>query len=184
MKRHLLNLFTVLSLLLCLAACVLWAMSYRGTYNWRAERVAGPAGDATHTLIDLGWQAGVFKAGRMVLWGRDEPESPWRFRVDRYPRSNSGLEDTRFGFEWVSKTWVYDPQRQARRRTDALRLPLWSVVLVSLALPGRWVVAAALRRRRKRLTALQRCPSCGYDLRATPDRCPECGTSASVSTRG
>jgi len=45
------------------------------------------------------------------------------------------------------------------------------------ALPCAWLILQTMRRRTKARNALT-CSKCGYDLRATPDRCPECGTSA------
>lgn len=49
-----------------------------------------------------------------------------------------------------------------------LRFPYWAPAL--LALPGFLLVWRRLRR-----FGPGKCHSCGYDLRATPDRCPECG---------
>jgi hypothetical protein len=60
--------------------------------------------------------------------------------------------------------------------TPARRIgfPLWLVALLACILPTIWMVRAGHRRglRRKGL-----CVDCGYDLRATPERCPECGRS-------
>lgn len=58
---------------------------------------------------------------------------------------------------------------------DSLALPLWLILLPPLAMLTRSAVRS-IRRRRRHATGT--CPSCGYDLRATPGRCPECGTVA------
>jgi hypothetical protein len=54
-----------------------------------------------------------------------------------------------------------------------LWLPYWLLTLTTAALPAGRLLAHLRRRRR---AARNTCATCGYDLRATPDRCPECGT--------
>jgi hypothetical protein len=53
----------------------------------------------------------------------------------------------------------------------------WKAVVGTALLPlltlGRFLRRTALDRSRNRLGL---CPTCGYDLRATPDHCPECGS--------
>jgi hypothetical protein len=46
------------------------------------------------------------------------------------------------------------------------------------------VVALVLSRRFRTVRPDALCHACGYDLRATPDRCPECGTVRQPNPRG
>jgi hypothetical protein len=54
--------------------------------------------------------------------------------------------------------------------------PCWMPALAFGAMPGWRVIAWGRRRARRSRHRAGLCPACGYDLRATPDRCPECGT--------
>jgi hypothetical protein len=57
----------------------------------------------------------------------------------------------------------------------------WFFALLFAILPALHL-RGMLRARRRHRAGL--CRKCGYDLRATPDRCPECGTVRGRSIRG
>lgn len=52
--------------------------------------------------------------------------------------------------------------------------PTWLLAMALAILPAGWGIGWRTRRRRRSAHA---CRSCGYDLRASPDRCPECGAA-------
>jgi hypothetical protein len=57
-------------------------------------------------------------------------------------------------------------------RFGVVVVPCWFVAVLAALLPGAWVVRHDRRVRRR----IERyCEACGYDLRGSPGRCPECG---------
>jgi hypothetical protein len=58
-------------------------------------------------------------------------------------------------------------------------LPHWFIVLLFASLPMVWWF-----RRSKKCEQFRVCETCGYDLRATLERCPECGTMPSDREQG
>jgi hypothetical protein len=70
-------------------------------------------------------------------------------------------------------TYYYQPPHHHRR---SFYFPHWLAALVT-SLPLVLVVRVIRLERRQRRLHRGLCLRCGYDLRATPNRCPECGST-------
>jgi hypothetical protein len=181
MLRRLLNLVTGLSVLLCVAVLASWAVSrmphslllYRSVTERRLVFVGGWVQawntrrlDVTHLSPDSG----------RTWWPVDLGRTRWppvkrlvAFRGNEVPVL--GGRYVRTGIE-----------------ADLVAVPHWLVaaLLLVAAAPGTFDFVSSRRGRRRAAAGL--CPACAYDLRATPGRCPECGsvrpvTANSVSSR-
>lgn len=91
------------------------------------------------------------------------------------------LRQTRFGFGTLALTVV--TQKGVLRMVDSIRswtAPYWSVAAVTFLAPANRMLYL-FRSRRRLKNGL--CRQCGYDLRATSDRCPECGAAIVILRR-
>ena len=57
-------------------------------------------------------------------------------------------------------------------------VPFWSLAATALVLPAWWSIIGWKRLVQRQRKALGQCAKCGYDMRFTPGRCPECGTAS------
>ncbi|MDQ3623823.1 MAG: hypothetical protein M3463_15255 [Verrucomicrobiota bacterium] len=57
-------------------------------------------------------------------------------------------------------------------------VPFWALPLATAVLPALWLKR---RWRQHRRAKGGMCLACGYDLRHTPDRCPECGATPAAA---
>jgi hypothetical protein len=177
MKRWLFNLAAGVSLVLSLVLISLWVRScfFNNGIMWLGPypRPDGPRFECFLLNSDRGEIRLLYQcAATTDVDGR----SNWRkrgelgFSLRTYPASD--LPRTGFwywlGFEWNSGPWVGFLEKQW-----SIGLPHWVPAIILLLPP---VVATFRWRKQRRRKQEGLCAVCGYDLRATPDRCPECGT--------
>jgi hypothetical protein len=196
MRRRLLNLLTLLSLLLCVAVVALWVRDWdlvgpggeppgwRGTLEVKApdtRPIDQPTqvGDLVYFTLDDLEGPGVVTERRQRVANDGTVLVPYVGR-ERVLCLNAREIELRLAAAYHHPHDVYNkPRRCAVVATGDWRVPYRLLAFVLGMLPAaRLIVAlpAVLHWRSNRRIAAGLCPSCGYDLRATPGRCPECGT--------
>ncbi len=200
--RRLAALVTIFSALVCLAALTLWIRghyardglwystdtmrysihSYRGrVWFWKLSIAPTPSASVWGTPLRMStglqidsvndsWYApfvGKVKSINVEKDFVDAPSQAWGATV---------VDKNCLGFRYVhTDNWLPKAQLQwgyPTARSRAMFVPHWAIVISTAILP--FIAGRRFARNRKRRRD-NLCSQCGYDLCATPGRCPECG---------
>jgi hypothetical protein len=179
--RLLLNILTLLCLLLFLATLVFWPRSYFRS-DWYHYVVVDPRGrewiqyslNSNKGSLYVSYFNFAFKTDNRFQDYVRLRSAPAGFSYEGYaPRDNhylTGSVPRRLGFLLESE--YNTPDASGSYDFPRAAVPHWFIALITALLPATRLYRA-LRRRQQNRAGL--CRSCGYDLRATPTRCPECG---------
>jgi hypothetical protein len=171
MKHRLFRLVSAASLLLCIAICGIWLRSY-STKDWVSK-------DDGNTHI---YQIVSYRGAMMLQC--ESCDSGVLDHFSRIPtfqseavRPERGFFDDYLSFDahiWHKARWI---------GFGVVREPCFDGIIYAAVIPWWFVGLCGLgmsvtlwKKSRCPARVGRLCPQCGYDLRATPHRCPECGT--------
>jgi hypothetical protein len=157
----------------------LWVNSY-----WATD-------SATFTAHGVGWEISTFRGGMVIFRTDDRLRSPLN--------ANEGIPPFHYGRKGPSDSigivpelyleyWSFGGIRYANSGQmlkpgfvcDMTEVRFWPIAAFTGIVTGVWIAGRVRRRRASRRLLAGLCARCGYDLRATPERCPECGLVVKV----
>ena len=154
-----------ISLVLCIGSIVLWVRSHYVRDAVGCEYAEGMAVHRTFAHLHPG---GISVIDKVIIYPGVQPTGIFYKDLTNTPFM-TGLH-RRFslgGFGYFThdeSTWLH---------SEIVCVPLWFMTSLTALPPAVWL----MRRLRCRYPNGY-CRRCGYDLRGTPARCPECGTRA------
>jgi hypothetical protein len=189
-RRKLSVLLTGVCLVFLTLTLTLWVRSYRhhdqisfDTTTRLPGELHGNALLRTTVLRSSAGGLGAFSSTRLVTdndhddaratrWAWEDmevcPDFPWTASM----YWGAGGRARRWGFGFERHTYRAPSVNLATSRVAAV-VPYWALSSPFAIVPALAVLKLSRQRRRR---AKNLCVTCGYDLRASRDRCPECGT--------
>jgi hypothetical protein len=190
MKCRFFTCVSAASLVLCGALLVLWVRSY-----WFWDRVTYGTAATNEGQYAGGYISNIFGDLNLTVWIRQDPKAKGQAGGGKWlsGRNTRKLEVYKSGRQSYMKSigatgmlgfWLsarkYSPNAGRSpnpggraplplQPTWIISVPYWLLILLTALLPAIWFY------RWWRHPPAGHCSVCGYDLRASKDRCPECG---------